>query len=199
MDLANLTAESEEYDKDLEFSDESSVDNTPAMPKRHSDGQGSGSENIVGQKEYMYDNKPMATVKQQNSSEKKALAASETRKAASPSKRVKLEEDFNKVSLSDNKTDSPKPANGKKPPTAANAANSNFLVKEEIKKEVKEEFTSKRSPKKGVTGEIYTGKNKSNKENEWYDKLGFNNNNNYSNSNNNNNDQGTTPPIPTNQ
>lgn len=60
------------------------------------------------------------------------------------------------------------------------------MVKEEIKKEVKEEFTSKRSPKKGITGEIYTGnnKNKSNKENEWYDNLGFDNNNNNSNSNN---------------
>jgi hypothetical protein len=97
MDLANLTAESEEYDKDLEFSDESSVDNAPSMPRRHHEAQGSGSDNIVGEKDFIYDNKPMAAVKQQHSSEKKAAVASETKKAASPSKRVKLEEDLNKV------------------------------------------------------------------------------------------------------
>jgi hypothetical protein len=97
MDLANLTAESEEYDKDIEFSDESSVDNAPSMPRRHQEAQGSGSDNIVCEKEYIYDNKPMAAVKQQHSSEKKAAVASETKKAASPSKRVKLEEDLNKV------------------------------------------------------------------------------------------------------
>lgn len=181
MGISNLSAESEDYDKHISSIENSAEDENVDAKKKDSHeflGKRGNSSAVGVYQEFQgdHDNYGVRGLIPRTSSTEKNNKPVENvpNTSPSPSKRVKLEDDFNRAAYLESSPPNiqhQQPHNKKKKGYNNHMDHPDFIKQEDVKKEAKEEFERKRSPKKSGN---YDGVS-SNKENEWYDNLQYTN------------------------